>query len=237
MVVALIVAVLACAHADLPQTETAHVSVAANGSLIPLAARFVETKYEPDEPAVESDWTFIRSSERIETLQGDYAEIWERDDRGEITLKRVFHDDRKLVEYTTGELRAQRRLKEWSRLATILDERVLASLEQRGTTSVLKQPAVRYVGRLGNERVEVVWLTRQAIPAKVVRSHRGSTYSLEIRALRPAPEAFLAPDSREKIESYEVFDAADLGDREHELFVQKVLAMDSGRPGGHQHAH
>jgi hypothetical protein len=102
---------------------------------------------------------------------------------------------------------------------------------------VLKQPAVRYVGRLGSERVEVVWLTRQAIPAKVVRSHRGSTYSLEIKELHAAPEAFVAPASREQIDSYEVLDAADLGDREYELFVQKVLAMDSGRPGGHQHAH
>ncbi|MCG3116398.1 MAG: hypothetical protein LLH30_12025 [Candidatus Manganitrophus sp. SA1] len=34
----------------------------------------------------------------------------------------------------------------------------------------MKQPAAKYAGQWGDERVEMVWLTRQAIPAKLVRS-------------------------------------------------------------------
>ena len=49
----------------------------------------------------------------------------------EITLKRIFHGDRKLIEYTSGELRAQRRIKAWSVLAAMLDEKILSQLEKR----------------------------------------------------------------------------------------------------------
>lgn len=139
---------LVYAH-DQPQTEAVSASVVADGSLTPLAARFAETRREPDHAPSPSDWYFVRSDSRIETAQQDYAEIWERDEREALTLTRVFHGDRKLIEYTPGELRAQRRLKDWSALATILDRRTLERLKRGRATTALKQPAVRYAGQTG----------------------------------------------------------------------------------------
>lgn len=222
-------------HTDQPQTQASQASVPADGAFIPVAARFVETRQQPDVPASKSDWFFTRSDTRIETAQKDYTEIWERDDRQEITLKRIFHGDRKLIEYTSGELRAQRRIKAWSVLAAMLDEKILSQLEKRGETTVLEQPAVKYAGQWGDERVEVVWLTRQAIPAKLVRRHAGGTYTLELKELRHTPDVSWPTVKREEIDAYEWLDGADLGDREYGPFVRKVLALDAGRPGGHHH--
>lgn len=174
---------------------------------------------------------------RIETSQQDYAEIWEQDDRQDITWKRVFHGDRKVVEYTTGQLRAQRRLPDWSALATILDQRTLAALKQRGETTVFKQPAIRYQARSGDERIEVVWLTRQSIPAKIVRSNRGATYTLELKDLRIVPDGSWPSVSEAQIQEYESIDGADLGDREYDPFVRKVLNLDGVGHGGHSRGH
>jgi hypothetical protein len=233
----LVLAVLMRASADQSQAETSQSTGTAVSNLMPLAARFVETRSQPNETAFTSDWFFIRSDTRIETAQKDYTEIWERDERQEITLKRAFHGDRKLIEYTANELRAQRRLKDWSILATILDQRVLERLEKRGETKVLKQSAVRYVGRLGDERVEVMWLTQQAIPAKLVRTRGEVIYTLELKELRQTPDASWPKVDRRQINAYESLDGADLGDREYDPFVQKVIIMDAARRGGHPHNH
>ncbi len=235
LVLLLVFAVLARASADQPQIEISQTTGSVASRRMPLAARFVETRSQQNETAFTSDWFFIRSDTRIETAQKDYTEIWERDERQAITLKRVFHGDRKLIEYTTGELLAQHLLKDWSALATILDERTLTRLEKRGKTRILEQQAVRYVGRLGDERIEVVWLTQQEIPAKLVRIRGESTYSLELKELRSAPDASWPKTSREQIDAYESLDGSDLGDREYDPFVQKVIIMDAGRRGGHHH--
>lgn len=224
------------ADTNLPQPEAVAASGMAVDSPGPLAARFVETRREPNRKPFISDWYFVRSDARVETAQQDYAEVWERDERENLTLKRVFHGDRKVIEYTTGELLAQRRIRTWSALVTILDQRTLSRLEKGRATTALKQPAVRYAGRLGDELVEVVWLTRQAIPAKIERSNRGVTYTLELRDLRIEPDPSWLGAHHEQIDAYERLDAADLGDREYEPFVRKVLAVDAAN-GGFAHAH
>ncbi len=228
--------VIACTHGAGHQVEARQSAAAPDGPTTALAARFVETWRQPEEAPYRSDWFFARSATRIETAQRDYAEVWERDDRQEMTLQRVFHGDHKLIEYTSGQLRAEQRLTEWSVLASILDQRTLDHLEKQGERRVLGQPATRYAGTLGNERIEVVWLTRQALPAKIERSSRGTTYTLELKDLRMAPDPSWPTASRDRVAAYERLDAADLGDREHEPFVRRVLQMDSGR-GRPSHAH
>ena len=68
-------------HTNQPQTQASQASVPADGAFIPVAARFVETRQQPDAPESKSDWFFTRSDTRIETAQKDDTEIWERDDR------------------------------------------------------------------------------------------------------------------------------------------------------------
>lgn len=235
LTIPLMVTFFACSHADRPLTEASQASVTSDSALTSLAARFVETRRHRDEPASTSDWYFNRSENRIETARKDYSEIWERDEGHEITLKRVFHEDQKWIEYTPGLLRAERRIREWSLLASVIDIRTLARLENRGKTTILNQPAVRYSGKFGDEKIEIVWLTRHAIPAKIVRTGRDGAYILEMKELREAPDSFWPAANQEMLDHYEWLDGSDLGDREYDPFVRKVLSMDPGHPAGHTH--
>lgn len=232
---ALAASITGAAHAGNSPAETSAVTVQAPAAAIPVAARFVETRQEPHQRPARHDWFFYRDGgQRIETAQLDYAEIWARDERQELTLQRVFHRDRKIIEYTAGELRTQRRTREWNELASILDPRALAGLRRAGRGKVLGEPAVRYTGRAGETRIEVMWLPRLALPGRIVRKTDEAAYTLELRELRPTAADSWPRVAAAAFADFEVIDGSDLGDREYEPFVQKVLAADAG---GHGHAH
>lgn len=203
----------------------------------PLAARYQETRRVAGEREESRDWYFIRQNDQVETARGDYAEVWRRDERGEIALTRVFHRDRKLIQYTPGELRTQGRQRDWSSLNSIFDPRRLAGLKPAGTATVLGRPALRYTGKLGEERIEVLWLTGEALAARFVRSGRNGRVSLELRELRSSPDSRWPQASLAKADRYAFLDGADLGDMEHDPFVRRVLGADSGEGAHAHHAH
>lgn len=200
----------------------------------PLAARYQETRRIAGTHKESVDWYFTRQNNQVETARGDYAEVWQRDGRGEITLTRVFHRDRKLIQYTPGELRTQGRQQNWPALNSIIDPQQLAALKQVGTVSVLGRPASRYTGKLGGERIEVLWLAKEALAAKLVRSGRDGSVSLELKELRPSPDSHWPQASLARADQYAFLDGADLGDMEYDPFVQRVLGVDSGH-GSHTH--
>lgn len=200
----------------------------------PLAAHYQQTRHLSGAHKESSDWYFIRQDNQIETARGDHAEVWQRDERGELTLTRVFHRDRKLIQYTPGELRTEGRLKDWSALNSIIDPRRLATMKQAGSVSVLGRPALRYTGKQDGDRIEVLWLTKEALVARFVRSGRDGSTALELMQLRATPDARWPQASLVRAERYASLDAADLGDMEYDPFVQRVLGMDSGH-GAHVH--
>ena len=200
----------------------------------PLAARYQETRRVTGAHKETADWYFTRQDKQVETVRGGYAEIWQRDERGELTLTRVFHHDRKLIQYTPGELRTQGRQKGWSALNTIIDPRRITTLKQTGSVSFLGRPATRYTGKLGEEKIEVVWLTKEALAAKLVRSGRDASITLELKELRATPDSRWPQASLARSENYAYLDGADLGDMESDPFVQRVLGVESGT-GGHAH--
>lgn len=145
----------------------------------PLAARYEETHRVNGTDEKLEDWYFARQKEQVESGRNSYAEVWQRDERGELTLTRVFQQDQKIIEYTTGELRTQRRMKDWAALNTVIDPRQHAALKQVGTESILGRNALRYAGNIGQERIELLWLAEEALAAKLTRSGaNGSSITL-----------------------------------------------------------
>lgn len=200
----------------------------------PLAAHYLETRSVKDAPRASADWYFTRQENQVETARGDYAEMWQRDERGELGLIRVFHRDRKLIQYTPGELRTQGRQKDWHALNTIVDPRRIAALTRTGAVSFLGRPASRYAGRIKGERTEVIWLDKEALAARLVRTGRDGSVSLELKALHSTPDSHWSQANLAKADTYAYLDGADLGDMEYDPFVQRVLGEDSGHAG---HAH
>lgn len=199
----------------------------------PLAAHYRE-EIVVGKKQKSADWYFTRHDNQVETAQAGYAEAWQRDERGEIALTRVFHQDRKLIQYTPGELRTQGRQKNWFALNSIVDPRQHAALRRVGSVSVLGRPASRYTGKIDGERIEVIWLTQEALAAKVVRAGRDGRVSLELKELRSSPDSRWPRADLADTDQYTFLDGADLGDMEYDPFVQRVLDAESGH-GAHIH--
>ena len=200
----------------------------------PVAAQYRETRHVTGEDEESADWYLIRQRNQVEIIRGDYAEVWQRDERGELTLSRVFHGDRKLIQYTPGELRTQGRQNDWSVLNTVIDPRLLSALKQVGTAIFLDRPALRYEGKLGGEQIELLWLAEEGLVARLVRSNRDASVALDLKNLLSSPDASWPHSSLARTDGYAHLDGADLGDMEYDPFVQRVLAGDSAH-GGHEH--
>jgi hypothetical protein len=203
----------------------------------PVAAHYREARTVAGKPEGSADWYFVRQDRQIETARAGYAEVWRRDERGEIMWRRVFHEDRKLVEYTTGQLRTENRLPAWNTLNTVIDSKRLAELKTTGHAPAFSRPATHYRGTLGDESVEVVWLSREVIPARIVRKGKDVTYTLTLLELHDAPQPSWPQANPAQTDSYELIDGADLGDREYDPFVARLLQVDARHDphGGHRH--
>jgi hypothetical protein len=200
----------------------------------PLAARYREARGDGHAPPRSVEWYFTRNGNQVEIGRGPYVELWERDNHGEVSWLRIFHEDRKLISYPQGELRTQGRALPWETLNTIFDPKaLLGKLHRVEETNFLGHPAVRYQGKVGNREIEVVWLEAEQVPGRIVhRDQMHTYYQLALEELRSEPASDWPRSDIARTDSYELLSGADLGDREYDPFVQKVFAMD-----GHSHAH
>ncbi|MCW5624297.1 MAG: hypothetical protein KIT73_06245 [Burkholderiales bacterium] len=190
------------------------------------------------------EWWLIRESSRVVTAIPalDQAEVWTRDaDTGEVTLERLFHAQRRVIEYTPGELRTRNAEPDWHALGSVLDPDSLKTLEATGTGEWRGRPVTMYRGTIGGERIEVDWLSVERLPLRVDRSTRRSRSVLTLLALDPSTQR--ASDEVQRVTPlYIRLDSADFGDMESDPFVQAVEALDGrnrrwAHGGGHVHAH
>ena len=246
------VAVIPCANAHsenrsaprTPGATPAAASEPATGTG-PVAARFeASIRLNGKRAPEKTDWYFLRQTNRIEALRpgGGIAEIWLRDERGDLSLKRIFHPDRRVVEYFTGDLRAMGVADSWAKLGSIIDPASLGQqLKRVGTTKDSHGETTRYKGSHGGQSIEVWWLERASLPAKIVRESDDGRFTLTLKALHAAPPPSWPRTDEAAIASYLVIDAADLGDRHGDPFVSKVERFDAetrafGRSDlGHSH--
>ena len=172
---------------------------------------------------------FWRQAGRVEVqdVAAGTGELWLRDAEGRLTWMRLFHEDRRVIEHVSADLAILDRTDAWPRVASLVDEGVLARLTDRGGRRAMGWAARLYSGEIDGIRTEVTWIPELSVPARIVRhlpSGRQKLVLAETHAIEDAP--FAPPDSS----SYEVIDFADIGDKENDPFLQRVLARD-----GHQH--
>lgn len=185
--------------------------------LAPLAARYRATLASAHGPERIETWTFHRDARRIALLKPTEDEVWLRDASG-VRLQRLFHPERRLVDYSAGELRTLRVDARWTALATLFDEALLARLTPLGDG--------RYAGRLGDENLTVQWDGEHRLPRSLERHGGQGRLRLEQLAVR-APTAPDWPQPTPDRPDYERLDAADFGDLPHDAFVQRLLAREA----------
>lgn len=228
---------LSAASASGPTAQALHLEAAP----APLAARFAVTVTpaagaQGSSPR-QAQWYFVRTAQRIALLKGAIDEVWHRDAKGRISFERVFHDDQRAVDYTTGELITLDVHVNWAELATFINPQELLALQVVATQGQGASERVQLRGTLGTETLEAEWLPALQLPARLTRTGKnGAITRIELQQhAATAPADWPVPGVRSA--NYVRLDAADFGDMEYDPVVKKAEALDMrlGWRKAHQH--
>jgi len=127
----------------------------------PVAARYAVTidRVSVDKGRAKPErhtWYFYRDAQRVALLKGSVDELWFRDAQQRISFERVFHDDQRVVDYSTGELATLGVSVDWTALSTFVDPSELLQLKVVSRHGQGSQALVRLRGQVGRERLTVI---------------------------------------------------------------------------------
>lgn len=177
-----------------------------------------------------TEWTLRRMAHRVEMQErrNGTGEIWSRDEKGNISFERVFHKQRRVLDYSAADLRSLDNYPEWDKIAEVIDAQLLGgALKHAGTARVMGKTAERYRGRLGNTSMEVIWLPQDRLPYQVKQSGPNQRTELKLKRLSVTMPA---SSDQDPTASYTRLDYADLGDDPSDPFFKRL-----SEAAGHQH--
>lgn len=203
----------------------------------PLAARYAVSVTAKAAATRRHVWHFYRQPRHIALLKGAIDEAWRRDEQGQLSFERIFHDEQRAVDYSAGELTTLGVQTPWSALATFVDPRSLAGLRVVSHTGSGATERVRLAGAVGGDTLRVEWLPALQLPARLIRTDRaGAVTDMRlVQHMAQAPTDWPVPGQRSA--AYLRLDAADFGDMGHETVVRLSQALDArlGWRQPHQH--
>ena len=207
------------APGDPPRTDPE-----ASAPLTELAGRFEAVRETAGKAPEKWEWFLWRREARVETREtlGGAGEVWERDAAGRVGghLK-VFHAERRVIEYVPGDLAALGATTEWDTVTSVFPEARLASLRRVGDAQVLGRAAVRYAGRLGAAEYDVTWIPSLRLPGAVRKAADGQFLSFRLREVHPfAASPWAPPDAS----SYQVTEFSDVGCGSTDPFLRRFHA-------------
>lgn len=181
----------------------------------------------------DNEWHFWRNATRIEISipRQHTGEAWLLDG-STIFYQKLFHADRKLVEYRMEDLSALNVKMNWRTNALMIDPAVLQQLQVTGEDWIDGHPALELTGTVDAITYAVVWLVDVNLPYSLEQHDASGNHErTRLQELHSTGDSALAaPNSRD----YEIIDYADLGDRERDPFVLKIQGF---LPGGQVHLH
>lgn len=207
--------------------------LAPNVALAPLAARY-DLKVAHAKKTTQADWYLWRDANSIETANPvvGHNDIWQRSGANDYHYRRVFHHDKRVVDYTPGEIRTRNAEPDWAKLASVISPQLLDALKRGSSKTLFGQKAVRYTGNVGGQHIDLWWLERAKLPASLQMIRSGERMTMALKEVHDVGPANWPRTSDDKIADYGMIDAADFGDMESDPFVAKVMQQD-----GHNHTH
>lgn len=216
---------------------------------VAVAAQYVTHKSQPHEHQTAAghsssdgmsaaeimvEWRLFRSADRvdIDNLSAATGEVWQRDGKV-LIMRKLFHADRKAIEYQMDDFAVLGMQPSWQRQALLIDPAVLSHLTLIDEEWIDGHPVRVYRGTVGDQQLEIAWITDLNLPQSITRRALDGDV-VERTALRAMHTLTQNPWRYENGDSYEVIDYADLGDHERDPFVVKVQSQ---LPGGDVHHH
>ena len=205
-----------------------------------VAAEYRSTAASEGSTPESRTWRYWRDTDSIEreNVAAGTGERWERDGRT-LFLTRLYHADRKGIEYRSDDLEILNATPAWAQLALLVDPAVLAGLTEIESGWTDGVPVRHYAGTFDGATWDVRVRTDLMLPV-AVRVERGAvTETVELVRAGPRDPAPFEPT---RATGYEIIDYADLGDRERDPFVMRVTAAEGYAHGyahgpGHAHVH
>jgi hypothetical protein len=224
-----LLAMPAVAHEAHQHAVPAATASNAAATLPPLAARY-ELKVNQNV----GEWYLWREASSIETANpaAGQSTIWERTSADDFSYRRIFHIDKRVVEYSPGEIKTRNAKPDWAKLASVISPQLLDELKRGAKSTAFGQRAVRYTGKVGGQKIDVLWLEQAQLPARLQMSGKGQQMTMVLKDLYAQSPAGWPRIDETKIAAYGLIDAADFGDMESDPFVARLMQQE-----GHGHAH
>jgi len=194
-----------------------------------LAARYVLNSNN-----LKTDWYLWRNTGRIETatVASGQNVIWEQHGPREFRQRVVFAGERRIIDYSPGEIRTRHAEPDWSQLTSVISPQLLGALRQGASRIQFGQRSTHYRGDVQGQKIALWWLKDWQLPAQLSIREHGRAFSLRLQEVHAVSPPAWPRASEEKTADYVLIDAADLGDMESDPFVARLLAREA-----HPHAH
>jgi len=199
----------------------------------PVAAEYRTTRTFQDgkrEQSTQTRWRLWRDIDRIvtENLSAHTGEVWQRD--GAVLFQqRLFHDDRKSVDYQMDDLRLGGADLSWPHQSLLISPELLDRLHLKSAEWRANYPYRRYVGEVNGAAWDITLRMDRCLPVIIQRIGGGTMERTELLAVHELSAAPWAPVAAT---DYEHIDFTDLGDRQDDPFVARVQDQ-LGRPHTH----
>lgn len=220
--------------------SSTHAACYAESDLPPLTATYrLEThtgesgRSEPDRAARSLTWELRRARDcvLVSDAAGRVTERWDRDDQGRIWYRRIFHSERKVIEYQPADLNLSHLATQWATIASVIDPRELDQLTRaQGADNFRGLDVNVYRGTRGGLPTEIGWLPSEVLPERIVVEGKNGTSTLRlINVERDAHQNCEPLD----VSSYDTVDFADIGDRHNDPFLERLMRYE-GFAHGHR---
>lgn len=232
--ITLLTMLIACSSAPVIRA-TAQIVDLSSAALPSVAAEFTTSREieDPEHEHEEQDevtWRLWRDANEIiiERPQLGMGESWQKDSQS-IIHRKLYHNDQRAIEFQSDDLRMLAAEPSWQKLALLLDQAVLEKLTASEIDWVDGYPVREYQGKIADSEWHVVMRMDIALPMLIERHHQSGWERTELLHAYPRVEAPWQPTP---VGGYNVIDFADLGDKEYDPFVVKMLSQ-----MGHEHHH
>lgn len=188
---------------------------------LPAVAAQYRTQVFHDRRVISSsEWRLWREPHRVvrENLVEQTGELWQRDGRT-IFLKKLFHEDRRGIEFQMEDLDMLGALPAWTQTSLLIDAELLPALKVTKTGWRAGYPYRSYSGSIRDVRWDITLRVDLMLPVSV---ERRQGHRIERVALLQAYPLNQAPWQPTPDDLYAFIDFADLGDHETDPFILRV---------------
>lgn len=202
------------------------------GQLPAVAAQYRTRVIDPGRPdgrsgthagASVTEWRLWRRQDSVisENLDSHTSEVWQQDGRS-VFHKKLWHEERRGIEFQMEDLRLVGALPPWSQTAMLVNPALLPALKLEKSGWRDGYPYRRYIGEVDGVRWDISFRTDLMLPTAVERRQGKRSEHIELIASYPIDRAPWQPTPGD---DYELIDFADLGDREDDPFVLRVQSQ------------